>query len=104
MLLLKAEIIFLESGLSHDISTKIINRPGINLGNNLIFSGTITPIDNIEKFIRGNWYEVNIEMPNVENEAYQNISPFIVTGNTLTIQTGARKIGLGKIIDYLYYI
>jgi hypothetical protein len=59
----------------------------------------ITPIDNIEKFIRGNGYEVNIEMPTVENEAYQNISPFIVTGNTLTIQIGARKIGLGKIMS-----
>jgi hypothetical protein len=37
VLLLKAEIMFLDSGLSHNISTKIINRPGINLGNNLIF-------------------------------------------------------------------
>lgn len=49
--------------LSHNVSTRVMNRPGINFGNGMIFSGTITPIVNTVEYIRRVFYIVNLEMP-----------------------------------------
>jgi len=107
MLILEADICFDKQSenpdaLPHDVSTKGIIRPAINFGNNLLFSGTIIANKNIEIFKRGETYNVMIEMPTIEQEAYEAISPLLRIGGDFKIQNASRIIGKGKILDFIY--
>ncbi|MFD2334599.1 hypothetical protein ACFSR7_35600 [Cohnella sp. GCM10020058] len=101
MLLLKAKVMF--EGHKNNLSTKIALRPGVNFGNGLIFSGDIKPIGGVGDFLVLNeWYEVDIEMFTVEEEAFQAIGHLVKNGNPIVFQVGNRKVGRGEIIEYLY--
>lgn len=108
MLILEAEICFDRQndnlqGLPHDLSTKNIIRPAINFGNNLLFSGTIILVDkNIDIIKRGETYNVMIEMPTIEKEAYDAISLLLHSGDDFKMQNASIIIGKGKILDFLY--
>lgn len=107
MLILEAEICFdnqddKNHGLSNDLSTKYILRPAINFGGNMLFSGTIITDKNIDIIKRNEIYNVMIEMPTIEQEAYKAISLLLRIGGDFKIQWGSRVIGRGKILDFLY--
>jgi hypothetical protein len=102
MLILEAEILF-SLELPNDISTKYIIRPAINFGNNLLFSGTIIPKNSISEFLRGRKYNVTIELPTIEEEAYEHIAHLIEVGNSFNIQYGFKYLGNGRIDDFIYY-
>ena len=107
MLFLEAEICFDKQsdnldGLPHDINTKNILRPDINFGNNQLFSATIIAGKNIDIIKKGEYYKVLIEMPTIERQAYEEIRLLLRVDGLFKIQTGARVIGKGKILDFLY--
>lgn len=107
MLILEAEVSFDKQSdsphsLPHDLSTKNIIRPAINFGDDLLFTGTIVVDKNIDILIRGEIYNVTIEMPTVEEEAYEEIQSLLRIGGEFKIQNASRIIGKGKIIDFLY--
>lgn len=89
-------------GLSNDLSAKYILRPDINFGGNMLFSGTIIVDKNIDIIKREEIYNVMIEMPTIEQEAYEAISSLLRIGGDFKIQWGSRVIGKGKILDFLY--
>lgn len=107
MLILDAEVCFdtpeiNPNALSHELSTNIILRPAINFGNDILFSGTLIT-DKKDAFLyRGRKYQLSIEMPTVENEAFEEIKALVVKDSLFIIQLASRVIGQGKIIDYLY--
>ncbi|MGG1662339.1 hypothetical protein [Brevibacillus sp. NRS-1366] len=107
MLILKAEVYFdnpndNQEGLPNDLSTKNIIRPSLNFGNDVLFSGTILADENIESIIRGQYYTVTIEMPSIGNEELECIRGYLRVGSPFKIQSASKKIGKGKILDYLY--
>ncbi|MBP2114932.1 hypothetical protein [Paenibacillus silagei] len=101
MLLLKAKILF--DKLSNEISTKSIIRPGFNFGNNIIFSGSVIPLNAVEALAEGEWYEVEIEMNTIEKDAMKAVGHLVNIGGGFFIQIGVQRIGKGEIIDFLYY-
>ncbi|MFC3800869.1 hypothetical protein [Cohnella sp. GCM10012308] len=101
MLLLKAKVMF--EGLSNNLSTKIILRPGVNFGNGLSFSGDIKPTGDVGDFLLLNeWYEVIIEMFTINEEAFHAIGHLVKDGNPIVFQVGSRKVGRGEIMEHLY--
>ncbi|QSX06732.1 hypothetical protein JYG23_04610 [Sedimentibacter sp. zth1] len=107
MLIIEAEILFdtpdtNETALDNDLDTKYAIRPAINFGNDLLFSGDIK-VDSIVKQIkRGRVYNVSIEMPTIEDEAYEAIKSLLIIGNNFKIQSASRLVGKGTINDYVY--
>lgn len=107
MLILEAEVSFYKQSdgphsLPHDLNTKNIIRPAINFGNGLLFTGTIMVDKNIDILIRSEIYNVTIEMPTIEQEAYEEIQSLLRIGGEFKIQNASRIIGKGKILDFLY--
>ncbi len=106
MLIMEADIHFYtpreaEHSLSSDPNPKLILRPSINLGGYLT-SGTIIADKNLDKLIRGQSYRVQIEMPLVFDEAYDDVKDSLVAGETFFIQNASRKIGTGRVIGVVY--
>lgn len=107
MLILEASVSFDQQSdssknLSCGLSTKTIIRPSINFGNDLLFSGTIIVDKNIEILIRGETYDVIIEMPTIEQEAYEEIQSLLCIGREFKIQNASKVIGKGTISNFLY--
>ncbi len=107
MLILEAKIRFDEvtdnpNALTSDLSTKNIIRPSINFGDDLLFSGTIRAEKKVETIMLGVLYDVSIEMPTIEQEAYGVIKDRLHEGREFIIQNASRVIGKGTIKDYLY--
>lgn len=108
MLLLDAEICFnkndgnSEHALSNDLDTSNIIRPSINFGDNLLFSGTISVDKEVRKIIRGENYKVLIEMPTVDNQAYEEIHDLLKIGSEFLIQNASKVVGEGRIINFIY--
>lgn len=107
MLLLEATIRFDETkdnpdALPNNLSTKNILRPSINFGNNLLFSGTIKANEEVETIFLGTQYEVTIDMPTIEHEAYDAIKDMLKEGHGFLIQNASRVIGRGTIKNFLY--
>ncbi|MDI4647982.1 hypothetical protein [Cohnella hashimotonis] len=101
MLLLKAKVMF--GGLENNLSTKIALMPGVNFGNGLTFSGIIKPIGDVGDFLFLNeWYEVDIEMFTINEEAFPAICHLVKEGNPIDFQVGSRKVGKGEIMEHLY--
>lgn len=90
------------TALINDLNTGNIIRPAINFGNNLLLSGTINVKEGIERLIRGEEYNVIIEMPTVEDEEYQHIQGLVKIGNEFSLQNASKIIGKGEIIEYIY--
>ncbi|MFS1513023.1 hypothetical protein VQL36_11390 [Chengkuizengella sp. SCS-71B] len=107
MLILEAEIYFDKpnenpKALPNDLSTKILIRPAINFGNDLLFSGQIETDKNIEVIKRGKLYKVTIDMFTVEDEAYDAINHLVYKGSRFKLQSASRVTGKGKILDFIY--
>ncbi len=107
MLIFEAEILFETeknnpTALTNDLDTKHAIRPAINFGNGLLLSGSIIPKKGVVILIRGNRYNVSIEMPTVENEAYEAIKDLVRVDSEFLIQSGSRIIGKGKIKEFLF--
>ncbi|OPH56229.1 hypothetical protein BC351_29115 [Paenibacillus ferrarius] len=102
MLTVKAEISFGIENLSQDLSTKHILRPSINFGDNLLFSGTILADSDVDELIRGRRYKVTIELPTVEQEAYEHIRHLVQIGNIFTLQNASKVLGKGEIMDFMF--
>jgi hypothetical protein len=107
MLVLDAEICLdtLEvnpNALPHDVSTNVVLRPAINFGNDMLFSGTLVSNNTVASLIRGIVYEVVIELPTIEREAFCNVEKLLMVGGSFTIQNASRVIGRGKILDFKY--
>lgn len=107
MLILEAKVSFYKQSdgpysLPHDLSTKNVIRPAINFGDNLLFSGTIMVDKNIDILIRGETYHVTIEMPTVEQEAYEEIQSLLRIDGEFKIQNASKIIGKGKILNFIY--
>ena len=107
MLIPEAEICFdtqndSPSGLPYDLSTGNIIRPAINFGNDMLSSGTILTNNKIDVIKRGLFYNVIIEMPTIETEAYAEIKHLLRCGSNFKIQAASRIIGKGRILDFSY--
>jgi hypothetical protein len=102
MLTIRAKIEFYSDKLSHNLSTQNELRPGFNFGNNFIFSGTIIADKDVDEIIRGNEYEVTVEFPTIEKEAYSAIKYLISFGILIQIQNASKIIGKGEILDFKY--
>ncbi|MCM0757711.1 MULTISPECIES: hypothetical protein [Sporomusa] len=107
MLILEARVSFDQQSdsaksLSYGLSTKNIIRPSINFGNDLLFSGTIVVDKNVDVLISGKTYNVIIEMPTIEQEAYEEIQSLLCVGREFKIQNASKIIGKGTISNFLY--
>ncbi|WP_027092749.1 hypothetical protein [Cohnella thermotolerans] len=102
MLKLDARVIFDSKNLSHDLSAKNILRPGINFGNNLLFSGTIIPSADVEVLVRDAQYSVTIELPTVDEEAFEHIGDLVKIGGNITLQLASKILGKGIIEDFTF--
>lgn len=107
MLILEANICFDRpdvnpEALNNDLTVEGIIRPAINFGNDLLFSGTILVDRKIQIIRRGEFYNAIIEMPTIEDEAYEAINHLLNFGNIFKMQSASKVIGKGKIIDFIY--
>jgi len=107
MLIIDAEIQFdtdknKPSALAKDLDTKNVIRPAINFGNGMLFSGDIIPIENVQMLIRGQNYNVSIDMLTIEDEAYEAIQNLVKVGNKFLIQNASRVIGRGTIKEFVF--
>jgi len=104
MLKLEASITFSPENLSHNLSTKNILRLGINFGNNLLFSGTIIPSPDVEELERDTQYSVTIELPTVDQEAFEYIRDLVKNGGNITLQLASKILGQGIIEEYTFAV
>ena len=107
MLILNAKIYFYtpeesEGALSRDIKVGGHIRPAINFGNDILFSGEIIVKEKTDFIMRGEYFEVLIEMPTVEEEAYSTVKTFVKEGNDFRIQSASRINGWGKILGFIF--
>jgi hypothetical protein len=108
MLILDAKVCFDKpsenpSALLNDLNTENIIRPAINFGNNLLFSGTIRTKERVDKIIRGEVYNVLIEMPTIEEQEYQHVQHLVKIGKNFTLQNASKIIGKGEIIEFIIH-
>jgi len=93
-----------EDALTNDLDTSYILRPSINFGNGYLFSGELVVSKNVSLLKRGEWYRVLVQMPTINNEAWEHIKDLVGIDNIFFIQIGGRILGKGKIIDFVYDI
>ena len=106
MLLIIAEIIFYRTERTDPnkkgYSTKYILRPAFNFGRNLLFSGSIKNTSNVEVYLYNEKYEVDVEFPTIEDEAYEFVQPLLEIGKLITIQNASLVIGEAVILSFEY--
>lgn len=102
MLIVEAQIMFYKQNLSHDLSNNNILRPAFNFGKDLLFSGNILVDQNIRILERDKWYEIIIELPTVQEEAYYHIQDLIDIGNTFYMHRASKILGEGIILNFLF--
>jgi hypothetical protein len=108
VLLLQAEIHFdlpdkNPNALGHDLAVGRPLRPALNFGNDFLFSGSIIVDDKAVTTIeRGHFYVFTIEMPTVNNEAYDMIKDYVAINNVFKLQAASKVIGEGKILDFIF--
>lgn len=73
MLKLNVIVTFSSDKLSHNLSTRNILRPGVNFGNNLLFSGTIITKPDVGELVRDIQYSVSIELPTIDKDSFEYI-------------------------------
>ena len=109
MLVLESEIYFdtpdqNKNALKNDLDTKNILRPAINFGNGNILTGTVIANKSITKFMRGIYYTVKIEMPLIDNEAYNEIYNLLKRKEFFPLQIASKKIGKIVLLDWNFKI
>lgn len=107
MLTLDAKIYFdtkLENSdaLDNDLDTKKIIRPAINFGDGLLFSGSVKVNESTTMIKRGESYEVTVNFPTIENEAYGAIRSFLCPNAVFKIQVSSKVIGKCTMLEYSY--
>lgn len=81
-----------------------ILRPIFNWGNNILCSGTIINIDNLEIYEFGKWYEVHVDFFLVDRDAYYELykfDKFVKCGMELSIQAGNSTIGKAVLLKII---
>ena len=98
MLKAKAEIKFTLQGQNY-VGGKHF-RPVFRFADGLLFSGTVVS-ENAE-YVYDRPYLVDLEFFTIDDEAFAAIQPIISTGMGLTIQAGARIIGIATLLEFTY--
>jgi|SRR3989339_772311 len=106
MLKIIARIIFFETETNHldmkGYSTKYILRPAFNFGEGLLFSGSIKNNLNVDMYLYNEKYQVDVEFPTIEDEAYEFVQPLLEIGKLITIQNASLVIGEAVILSFEY--
>jgi len=76
-------------------------RPPFRFCDGYSFSGFIESKRHIQ-FIYGEHYNVNVNFPTIESEAYEVIKDILSFNMILIIHIGSEEIGKGKLLKYEY--